>query len=347
MYRLRWHPLKIAASGCLGTLLITLFGFTPCQKPTELKPFQLTGLAQGTTYAITYYSSNETIQKFRIDSIFSRLDQSLSIYSPTSLISQFNQSRLGVKTDAHLRQVVQKSLEIFNKTNGVFDITVYPLVNAWGFGTEKVTSLPDSAMITLLLACVGSGKLRLSQHQLSKTVPCTKIDVNGIAQGYSVDVIALYLEKLGVRNYLIEVGGEIRVKGRKYPQNIPMSIGIQTPTPNDFESASIQRVIQVKQGAVTTSGNYRKYRQIGQKRISHIIDPKTGYTVQNELISVTVVAKDALTADGYDNALLAMGLPQALTFLRRHRNLDAYFIYQKASGAIADTATAGFYKLMR
>lgn len=178
-------------------------------------------------------------------------------------------------------------------------------------------------------------------------MPCVKIDVNGIAQGYSVDVVANYLEKQGIRNYLVEVGGEIRVKGRKYPQNTPMSIGIQTPTQNEFESASIQRVIEVKQGAVTTSGNYRKFRQVGGQRISHIINPKTGFTSQNELISVTVVAPDAITADGYDNALLAMGLNQALSFLKRHQNLEAYFIYQKSSGAIADTATAGFYKLMR
>ena len=229
----------------------------------------------------------------------------------------------------------------------MFDITVFPLVSAWGFGNEKVTTLPDSATITSLLACVGSDKLRLTQNKLSKTVACTKIDVNGIAQGYSVDVIANYLEKLGVQNYLVEVGGEIRVKGRKYPQNAPMLIGIQSPTKNEFESASIQKVIEVNQGAVTTSGNYRKYRQVGPNRISHIIDPKTGYTTQNELISVTVVAHDAITADGYDNALLAMGLPQALTFLKHRRNLDAYFIYQKSNGVVADTATAGFYKLIR
>ena len=331
----------------LGSLLILLFGFTHDQKPTGLKPFQLTGLAQGTTYSITYYSQNGTIQKPQIDSIFRRLDQSLSIYLPTSLISQFNQSNTGIETDTHIQQVIQKSLEIFNETGGVFDVTVYPLVNAWGFGAGKVATLPDSATITSLLACVGSRKIRLTQRQLSKTVPCTKIDVNGIAQGYSVDIVADYIEKQGIRNYLVEVGGEIRVKGRKYPQNTPLSIGIQTPTQNDFESASIQKVIEVNQGAITTSGNYRTYRQIGGQRISHIINPKTGYTSQNELISVTVVAHDAITADGYDNALLAMGLPQAFSFLKRHRNLEAYFIYQKSNGAVADTATAGFYKLVR
>ncbi|GAB3770401.1 FAD:protein FMN transferase [Spirosoma horti] len=329
------------------SLLAVLCGFTQFQKPAELKPFQLTGLAQGTTYTITYYSQNETIQHQQIDSIFNRLDQSLSIYSPTSLISQFNQSDTGVETDTHLQQVIQKSLEIFKQTGGVFDITVYPLVKAWGFGSEQVSTLPDSATITSLLACVGSDKLRLTRNKLSKTVPCTKIDVNGIAQGYSVDVIANYLEKMGIRNYLVEVGGEIRVKGRKYPQNTPMSIGIQTPTKNEFESASIQKVIEVSQGAVTTSGNYRKYRQIGPNRISHIIDPKTGYTTRNELISVTVVAHDAINADGYDNALLAMGLPQAFSFLKSHRNLEAYFIYQKSNGVVADTATVGFYKLIR
>ncbi|MCK8494930.1 FAD:protein FMN transferase [Spirosoma sp. RP8] len=328
-------------------LLMLCLTFTSFRDNRSLQPFRITGLAQGTSYSITYYHQRELVHQREIDSIFNRLDQSLSIYSPTSLISRFNQSATGIEVDIHLRKVTERSLEIFNDTDGAFDITVYPLVKKWGFGIEKVALLPNSATIRSILPCVGSGKIRLVQSQLVKAVPCTQIDVNGIAQGYSVDVVAAYLERKGIRNYLVEVGGELRVKGRKYPENKVMSIGIQTPTENDFESGDIQRVIEIDQGGITTSGNYRKYRQIGSRRLSHIIDPKTGFTTQSEIISVTVLAKDALTADGYDNALLAMGLPKALSFLKRHPSLNAYIIYQKQDGSVGDTATAGFYKSNR
>jgi len=330
----------------MGPLALYL-AFTPARDKASLQPFRITGLAQGTSYSITYFHQREAVQQRQIDSVFNRLDQSLSIYKPASLISQFNGSATGVEADVHLQSVVQRSLEVYKDTDGTFDITVYPLVKQWGFGAEKVAALPDSATIRALMPCVGSEKIRLVRNRLVKTVPCTKIDVNGIAQGYSVDVVAAYLEEKGIRNYLVEIGGEIRVKGRKYPENKAMSIGIQTPTENDFESGTIQKIVQIDQGAITTSGNYRKYRQVGAKRLSHIIDPKTGFTTPSEIISVTVLAKDALTADGYDNALLAMGLPKALAFLRRHRSLNAYFIYQKPDGSVADTATAGFYKRTR
>ena len=220
-------------------------------------------------------------------------------------------------------------------------------MKAWGFGTEKPAVFPDSAEITSLLSCVGSDKIRLNSSQLAKTTSCIQIDVNGIAQGYSVDVIAAFLESKGIRNYLVEVGGEIRVKGRKYPENKRMSIGIERPSKNSFENTDIDKVIQLDHGAVTTSGNYRQYRQMGPKRLSHIINPKTGYTSQSDIISVTVIAEDAVTADGYDNALVVMGLAKSLSFLNKHKNLDAYFIYQKPDGTVSDTASVGFYRYFR
>ncbi len=308
---------------------------------------RIQGIAQGTTYSLAYYDSRESVHQTQIDSIFHRLDQSLSIYVPQSLISQFNRSPQGIQMDEHLKQVVEKSLQITRTTDGVFDITVYPLVKAWGFGAKKVSTLPDSGQIRSLLACVGPDKISLHNQQLTKRQPCVEIDVNGIAQGYSVDVIANFLEDRGITNYIVEVGGEIRVKGKKYPEHTLMTIGIEKPNADELNPEAVQQLIQMEHGAVTTSGNYRKFRQVNGQRFSHIIDARTGFTSQNELISVTVVAPDAITADGYDNALLSMGLQPALSFLRQHPELQAYFIYQKPGGAIADTATTGFYQLMR
>ncbi|WP_353719302.1 FAD:protein FMN transferase [Dyadobacter sp. 676] len=303
---------------------------------------RLTGQAQGTTYAITYYSEKKRITQFQADSIFSSLDASLSLYQPGSLISRFNASDEGITMDGHLTKVVDRSMQVYRESGGLFDITVYPLVRAWGFGVKPGGAMPDSAAIRQLLPCVGSGKLKVRGSRLLKTNHCMQIDVNGIAQGYSVDVVAGFLEAKGIHNYLIEVGGEIRVKGRKQPGNEPMKIGIETPAANEFNAPVIREVISVGDGAVTTSGSYRKFRESGGVRVSHIIDPKTGFPVQSRIISATVVAHDAITADGFDNALLAAGLDGAFEILKKHSGIDAYLIYKKPDGTVADTASAGF-----
>jgi thiamine biosynthesis lipoprotein len=328
-------------------MTILLCAFDNRVNEPELSAFYITGLAQGTSYAITYYGEKESISKDRVDSIFSSIDQSLSIYKPGSVISRFNASESGMETDAHFQNVVTRALEVYRATGGAFDITVLPLVQAWGFGTEKVDHLPDSSLIASMLPCVGSDKIRLGNNRLDKLLACTKIDVNGIAQGYSVDVVADFLEANHIDNYLVEVGGEIRIKGKKYPGGKPMRIGIEAPSKNEFDHAGIRKVIELEQGAVTTSGNYRKFRQSGSRKISHIINPKTGFSAQTTLISVTVVADDAMTADGYDNAFMVMGVNESLQFLERHKNIQAYFIFQKPDGSVGDTATVGFNKYFR
>lgn len=327
-------------------LFLLPFLFTSLKPQEEYKAHQIYGFTQGTSYQITYYTKGSIIGKDQITHILGGIDSSLSIYKPYSLISQFNRSPSGLQADRHLEQVVKKSLKVTRKTDGAFDITVLPLVQAWGFGSEPIAALPDSATIRSLLRCVGMGKVRLQKRQLQKTAPCVKIDVNGIAQGYTVDVLAEFLEQKGIKNYLVEVGGEIRVKGRKLPGNEKMAIGIEGPTQNETDQSPLLKIVKLEKGAITTSGNYRKYYQSGNKRISHLIDAKSGFPIQNEMISVTVWAKDAITADGYDNALMGMGIQKALSFARRRKEIEAYFVYQKPDGSVADTATTGFYRMM-
>ncbi|HUP12916.1 MAG TPA: FAD:protein FMN transferase [Niastella sp.] len=327
----------------LCVLLITCTAFL--QQPAWRK-IQLSGKAQGTTYHITWYAEDSTIGQQQIDSILQRIDTSLSIYNPQSLITKFNNGNSGIVMDNHFRTVLTKSLETYRQTNGIFDITVQPLVQAWGFGPKKVNALPDSGAIRSLKACVSSLYLYTKGNTLYKRKSCTGIDVNGIAQGYSVDVLAGFLEAHGVRNYLVELGGEIRVKGHKQPGNEKMKIGIEAPGENDFELSMISKIISVDSGAITTSGSYRKFYESEGKKITHLIDPRTGYPTQNELISVTVFASDALTADALDNALMVMGLQKALQFTERRNDIAAHFIYRTPGGKIADTASRRFYKLM-
>ena len=329
-------------------LLLCLLSSLPFfNKQTDLKPFQIRGLAQGTSYQITYYAEDSSITQTQIAYLLAQIDSSLSIYKPYSLISRFNHSTTGAPADKHLRKVVKKALRVSRKTAGAFDITVQPLVQAWGFGTAPIAALPDSAAIQALLPCVGADKVHLQKGQLRKDAPCVRIDVNGIAQGYTVDVLAGFLDRKGIRNYLVELGGEIRVRGRK-PDGKPMAIGIEGPAENNPDDPyPIQKIIRLEKGAVTSSGNYRQFYQSGSRKISHLINPKTGYPLQNELISVTVWARDAMTADAYDNALMGMGLAKAFDFLNRRNGLEAYFIYRKADGSVADTATVGFKKMVQ
>jgi thiamine biosynthesis lipoprotein len=324
-------------------LLLSSFSI-PKKKEVELRAFTIEGFAQGTSYQITYYAKNPIVSSKSIHQLFSELDSSLSIYKPYSLINKFNHSEQGVLMDKHLSTVVKRSIKIWKQSEGVFDISILNLVDLWGFGALKHSKQPNDLEIAQALNCSGSDKIRIKGRMLVKTKACLKIDVNGIAQGYSVDQIAAHLEKRGVRNYLIELGGEIRVKGYKQPNKQAMRIGIEQATQNINDTSIIQKIVELKKGAITSSGNYRRFIESGSKKISHLMDSKSGKPLQNEIISVTVRAKNAINADGYDNVLIGMGIEKAFQFLKKHKKLDAYFIYRDDDGAIRDTATINFYR---
>ncbi|MDT3404361.1 FAD:protein FMN transferase [Mucilaginibacter terrae] len=313
-----------------------------------LKRFEINSYAQGTTYSIIYYAADSVVTKKQTDSLLSRLDKSVSLYLPTSLICRFNRSAKGIEVDEPFRILVQKAIAINKATNGAVDVTVKPLVDAWGFGANKPELAPDDKTIQRILKNVGTGKIWLKGSFLHKKYPGVQIDLNGIAQGYSADLLAGLLEKHHVWCYIAEIGGELRIKGRK-PDGEKFTVGIEAIDGNDMAPGPIRKVISFTDGAVTTSGNYRKHLQSGGKQISHIINPKTGYPAQTGMISVTVYAKDAITADGYDNGFMAMGLKKTLTFLANQNNMQAYIVYKKSDGTVADTATNGFkaYELKR
>ena len=313
---------------------------------SDLKNVTIKGVAQGTTYHISYFAADTIITKRQVDSILNKIDSSLSLYKPYSLVNQFNNSPEGIQADAHMAKVVKKALQVFKETDGLFDITVAPLTGAWGFGPVKSDTMPDSAAVRAMLACVNSNLIYWKGNHLKKRKPCVQLYPNGIAQGYSVDVLAEFFEQKGIRNYLIELGGEIRIRGRKSPGNEKMSVGIESPG-DDPAFSMIEQVLWIDQGAITTSGNYRRYHESNGKKITHLINPKTGYSVENELISVTVFAIDAITADGYDNALMGMGLAKAFAFVESRKDMAAHFIYRKKDGAISDTMSKRFRALLQ
>ena len=307
--------------------------------------FKLRGYAQGTTYQVSYFAARPVVQQREVDSILLRIDSSMSLYKSYSLINRFNASAGGLEIDDYFKMVINKSFEIYQRTKGKFDITVAPLVQLWGFGPLAITKFPEQAVIQQTLVNVGMDLIQLKGNQLIKKKPGVQIDLNGIAQGYSVDEVAHYLTSKGITSFMVEIGGEIVVKGTK-PDGSLYKIGIEGP-PANGKGPALRKIISINQGAITTSGNYIKYLQQKGNRVSHLINPKTGYPLSNQMISVTLYAKDAITADGYDNAVMAMEVNEALRFINRKKDMEAYLVYRKPDGSVADTLTNGFRQLLK
>ena len=322
----------------LCALFLLIFISCGTDKPAQYR--KIAGFTQGTTFHITYEDKEEKDLSGQVDSIFKAFDLTFSEYIPNSIVSRINQNDSTVLLDDMFIEVFNKSLQISKETNGALDLTVGPLVNAWGFGPEKKANI-DSAKIDSMLQYVGMEKVRIEGRKLVKDLPGIKIDVNSIAQGYTVDVIYRYFEKLGIENFMVEIGGEVRTKG-KNPKGETWRIGVDKPVEgNNAAGESLQTIILLDNKSITTSGNYRKYFEENGQKFSHIIDPHTGYPYKNNLLSVTVIAKDALTADGYDTPLMVLGLEGARQFLKQHPELDAYMIYSDENGKYQVEFTKG------
>lgn len=309
--------------------------------PKKLSPYRkIAGFTQGTTFHITYEDKANQDLSGAVDSIFKVFDLTFSEYIPNSIVSRINKNDSTALFDDMFVEVYNKSLEVYRETHGAFDLTVGPLVNAWGFGPEKKAKV-DSATIDSLLQYIGMDKIRLEGRRLIKKLPGIDIDVNSIAQGYSVDVVYRYFEQLGIQNFMVEIGGEVRTKG-KNPKGETWRIGVDKPVEgNNVAGEDLQTIILLDNKAITTSGNYRKFFEENGVKYSHIIDPHTGYPYKNNLLSVTVIANDALTADGYDTGLMVLGLEGARELLKLHPELEAYMIYSDANGKFQVEYTKG------
>jgi len=287
---------------------------------------KISGAAQGTSYNITYLAGPNSNYREAVDSIFNKIDSSLSTYIPVSLISRINQNDSTVLVDDFFKDVFNKSIEVSQKTNGLFDITVAPVVNAWGFGFKKKQIVTDR-LIDSLLKYVGYKKVRLEGSKLVKEDANVMLDFNAIAQGYTVDVLAAFLDKNGIKNYLLEVGGELRAKGKKQNDSA-WTVGIEQPneTPNEVV---LKATFKMHDVSLATSGNYRKFYIEDGKKYTHILNPFTGYPAKNNLLSATVVAANCMTADAYATAFMVMGLEQSKQFLAKHKDLglEVFLIY--------------------
>lgn len=313
---------------CVFVSLISFVLFLRCSQVSN-NTFKISGEAQGTTYQITYLSNDNSDYKTEIDSVLKDIDLSLSTYVPASIISRINKNDTSAIADDYFIDVFNKSKEVSTKTKGLFDVTIAPVINAWGFGFTKKANV-DSAMIDSLLDFIGYNMVKLEGRKLIKKKTQIMLDFNAIAQGYTVDVLAAYIESKGIINYLVELGGEVRAKGKKIDGE-HWKIGIDQPNEVATDERPLKAVIKLKNRALATSGNYRKFYVEDGKKFAHIIDPYTGYPAKHNLLSATVLADDCMTADAYATSFMVMGFEKSKQFLAEHKelNLEVFFIYDE------------------
>lgn len=282
----------------------------------------------GTFYHITY--QNDSSIQTDILAELQKVDNALSMFNKESIISHINRGE-NVETNEMFESVFNLAEKISDNTNGAFDITVAPLVNAWGFGF-KTGNPPTKQTVDSLRAIVGYKKVKLVNHRITKSDARIMLDCSAIAKGYGCDVVARLLEKRGIKNYMVEIGGEVVTHGIS-EKRLPWKIGVTKPSDDSLNvNNELQTVLNVKDRAMATSGNYRNFYYRGGKKYAHTIDPATGYPVQHSILSATVLAKHCAEADAFATAFMVMGMEKAKTVLEKHPELMAYLIYSDDKG---------------
>ncbi len=282
----------------------------------------------GTTYHVVYQCDSDLSQGIKAE--LEKVDRSLSPFNKTSVITAVNNNQ-DVVLDKMFLEVYQKAMEISGETDGAFDITVAPLVNAWGFGFKN-GAMPTRAQVDSLKAFVGYQKLSLADGKVTKRDPRMMLDCSAIAKGYGTDVVARFLRSRGVTNFMVEIGGEIVTSGINQSR-VPWRVGVVKPTDDSLNVGhELQTTLNVTDIAMATSGNYRNFYYKGGKKYAHTVDPKTGYPVQHSILSATVLAKSCMIADAYATSFMVMGMDRARKLLERHPELQAYFIYDAGNG---------------
>jgi thiamine biosynthesis lipoprotein len=320
-------------------LLTTIVAVWKWRNSSSREIIKIEGETMATTYHVSYFDDRHRDFKKSIDSILVLVNKSINTYDPTSEISTFNKSQRSFRfTLPYFYYPIKKSQEVVTASHGAFDPTVMPLVNAWGFGPAKQT-LPDSARIDSLMTFVGFEKIQFNADSIWKSDPRVQLDFGGIGQGYGADVITGFLKSKGIKNMLIELGGEGMACGINLKTNKPWELGILDPN-STHENQFFKAYVSLSDRSYTTSGNYFNYREVDGRKFSHTIDPETGFPAQHELLSASVFSKDCTTADAWGTALMVMGKDKAIELLEQHPEIDAFLIYSSQDG-LGTFATKG------
>ena len=320
---------------------MSILCITSCGKQSH--KIVLQGLAQGSYYAITYFDEENRNFQREIDSIFHAVDMSVNLWVDSSVISKVNRNE-----DVTLDSIFLDNFRIAMKTarlsDGYFDPTISPIVAAWGFSYKRGDSITPQ-LIDSLKQLVDYRKISIENGKVIKENPDMKLDFNAIAQGYTSDLIAAFLESRGIKNYLVDTGGEIMARGSK-PNDQPWIVGIEKPAENWDSEQVVQTRIALRDKGLVTSGSTRKYTERNGRRYSHCIDPKTGYPVEHNVLSATVLAENSVWADALASICMVMGMEKSLPLIESMDGLEAYYIFVNAQNELETFATEGFQKLI-
>ena len=315
-----------------------------CSHTDNQLPITYAGYTQGTTFSIIIYGDGDQLELQRgIDSLLFVINKTASVYDSNSIISRFNNNEQVVFND-HFNYLVNRSQQIAETTDGAFDITVGPLVKAWGF-RRKQGLLLDENQVDSLMTFTGFRKLEIIDDEIRKINPKVQIDFNAVAQGYTVDVLASFLEQHNLHNFLIDVGGEVKASGTKPGEEL-WRVAIEKPAEDGNAAQAIQQTLSITNKSIATSGNYRNYFIHEGNKYAHTIDPKTGYPARHSLLSVTVIADDCASADAYATAFMVMGFERTITFQGEHPGMDVYLIFSQPDGTLDVKFSNGFRKYL-
>ena len=318
-------------------MIIGLAVLASCGKQPEKVVLQ--GLAQGSYYAVTYYDEQNRNFQREIDSIFHAVDMSVNLWVDSSIISKVNRNE-----EVALDSIFIDNFNIAQKaallSDGYFDPTISPIVAAWGFSYKSGDSLTPQ-LIDSLRQLVDYRNIRIENGKVVKENPAMTLDFNAIAQGYTSDLIARFLESRGVKIFLVDTGGEIMARGEK-PAGKPWIVGIEKPAENMDSERIVQTRIALRDKGLVTSGSTRKYVERNGKRYSHCINPKTGYPVEHQLLSVTVMAENSVWADALASICMVMGKERSLPLIQGMDGVEAYYIFVNDKNELETFATEGF-----
>lgn len=323
-------------------LLVCLFtGLAACNSKGDY--IEESGSVFHTLYRIKYQSPKTLTNE--IDSEFQKFNLSLNPFNPNSIIAKVNRNE-EVETDEWFMEVFNKSQEVSEKTNGIFDITCAPLINLWGFGFSNTDSVTPQ-IIDSIKQFVGFRKVKLDNKHVVKEDPRLLLNCSAIAKGYACDIIANLLERNGVENYMIDIGGEVTMKGVN-PNNQCWRIGINKPEDDSTGMKSeVEEVIQLcKKGAIATSGNYRNFYVKDGKKYAHTIDSRTGYPSEQSILSATIVANNCITADAYATAFMAMGVDSARQIAASIPEIEYFIIYADENGKHKEEYSKGMLQYL-
>lgn len=324
------------------TIILLSFLLPGCKQKAEYIFNE--GMIYGTTYHVTYESNNGKDLQEGIESEMKKLDNSMSTFKPNSTLSKVNQNRDTILDDYFLT-IYKKAYEVSVITGGAFDITVAPMVNVWGFGFKNKENVTQE-LIDSLRQIVGYKKIKLENGKIIKEHPNTMLDCSAIAKGFACDLVAKYLKEEGCQNYMVEIGGEVVAHGKNKKGNY-WRIGISRPTEDNFDTRqNLKAIVELKDRALATSGNYRNFYVEGGKKYAHTINPHTGYPVQHSLLSTTVLADDCMTADAFATAFMVLGIEKSTEIAATRDDIEVYFIYSDENGKYKTYVSAGFKSII-